>query len=539
MGPSPIMKRLAAAIALSASMTAFGLPATASAQNSTPQTAAASEVGARLSAAAETGGPGELMAALREILQENPALAATPESASALARTAAGEVRRFQGANLPLYREIVLIIGEAAPAESEQAVMSAVGDAVTEIALTDPAVRQTGQYAELPEGDRQTTAPQPDRSVAPLGVRVGNMIVYPEVQVSSYYDSNIFGNANNEVDDIAVVFGPHVFVQSDWDRHAAFLQGHVDVVSYGENKGENSVDYWASGEGRLDITDTTKVFGGALHGRFHEDRESPDDLNGAEPTNYTQSRGFAGLAQGFGKARIRLGGTVEHFDFDDTPLGGGGNINNDDRDRNLVSVGALAAYRLDPQLEPYLQGTVDYRTYIADLDDNGFDRDSRGYTVKAGLTYEVSGELYLDVAAGMMYRTFDDPAFEDESTPAVDANVTWQTTPELTVRSWITRAISDTTINGASSYHFTGAGATAEYDLTSDLLLSGLFTYGVSAFQGANRTDHDYEFGAGLRYRINRNFFVAGDLRHQFRESDVVGADYNRNQVFLRFGAQY
>ncbi|PJK29727.1 hypothetical protein CVT23_11860 [Minwuia thermotolerans] len=495
-------------------------------------------VESRLAEAAE-GGPGVLLCELRAVLAADPALAATPDSAAALARAAAVQVRQYRGANLPVYREIVAVIGAAAPAEAEQAVISAAGDAVTKVAITDPSVAGTGQYTERPEGDRKTTAPQPERQVAPLGVRVGNMIVYPEVQVSTYYDDNIFGNANNEVDDVALVIGPHVFVQSDWERHAAFLQGHVDVVRYRENDDENSVDYWASGEGRLDVTDRTKLFGGALHGAFHEDRESPDDQNGAEPTRYSQSRAFAGLAQGFGKTRLRLGGTVEHLDFDDTPLGGGGVINNDDRDRNLVSAGALVAYRLSPQLEPYAEAIADYRRYNADVDDNGFDRDSAGYTFKAGATYEISGELFLDVAAGVMYRNFEDQAFDSETTPALDASLTWNTTPELTLRSWVSRSISDTTVNGASHYNFTGGGLTAEYDITQDLLLSGLATYGVSAFEGANRTDHDYEFGAGLRYRINRNFFVAGDLRHQFRESDVVGADFTRNQVFLRFGAQY
>lgn len=493
------------------------------------------DIAGSLERAAETG-PRALLTRLNEILRAHPDLAADPVSAGALARAAAMPVGQFVGANVPVYRDIVGRIIDAAPENVRPAVSRAVAEQVRQVALTDPMVREplVRDMASLVEQARAAA----ERAGVERGIRAGSFVIYPELQVSEYYDDNIFATKSNRTDDFITVFAPHVYAVSDWDRHRLLLQAHLDATRYQSHEKENSNDYWLAGEGRIDLGDRSNVFGGVLYGRFHEDRDSPDDINGLEPTLYSEKRAYAGGAHSIGRIRLRAGVTASRVSFRDTETSTT-TFNNADRNRDTISIAGAAGYALNDIFEPYAEFISEMRNYRSAVDDNGFDRDSDGYRARGGLRFRVRGKADGQLYAGYMRQDYDDAMLDTIGGVDYGGNVRWRFISSTLLTVWVGRSIEETTLFASSGYIFTEAGAIIEHDINADWHVTMRGYTGRSNFEGTGRSDEDYDTGAGIRYDVTANISVAADYRYQKRISTIDPANYRRHQVFLRATAAF
>jgi len=485
---------------------------------------------------AADSGPRALIARLETVLAENPELAASAESAGALARAASLPVSGFLGANVPVYRDIAARIINAAPEAARPAVSRAVVVEVRRAAAADPTVREplVGDVNALLAEARALAGRVSQRR----GIALGSFILYPEAQLTGYYDDNIFATKTSRVDDYVTVFGPHVFLVSNWEQHRLEFEAHTDIVRFAENERENTEDFWFAGEGRYDISKATNLFGGLLFGRFHEDRESPEDVNGLEPTVYSEARAFAGASHTVGDFTGRFGATWERSRFDDTPTSTF-TINNSDRDREHITVGGRLTYRIDDTYRAYGDATGDLRNYRTTVDDNGFDRDSDGFKAVVGAQFIRRGVADGGAYVGFMRQSYDDAALERISAAAFGANVRWRFLPSTVVSAWADRTIEDTTLFGSPGYIYTSTGLTLEHDVTSRLRAVARASYALSDFSGVARSDDEYDTSAGLRFDVTGNVYLAGDYRYQKRISSISVTDYKRHQVFLRLGANF
>ena len=481
-------------------------------------------------------GPQALLKQVGDVLAANPDIARSPESAGRLARSASMLVHEFQGENVPVYREIAAKIIAAAPEDVRAGVSRAVAEAVREVAKADPELRKplVGDMEALTElGQRENADVKPSR-----GVDVGSFTLYPEVQVSSFHDDNIFATKTARKTDFVTVVSPQLYMGSNWEKHSLNFQAHTDITRYASHLREDSTDYWASSEGTYDVTDTTKAFGGALYGRWHEDRASPDNENGLQPTLYDEVRGYGGMSHQFGDWTVKMGGTWQQLIFEDTPTATG-IILNGDRDRSHVTAGIRNTYHLNDVFEPYVDTSYDQRTYRLNVDTNGFRRDSNGYRLTAGTDIHLAGTLVGEVYGGYMRQDYRDPALEDVAVPGYGGNLRWAVLTDLLLSAWTDRSIQETTLYGASSYVYTSSGTTLDYSLTQSLVLTLRGAYANSTFSGSGRLDNDYEAGFGLRYNFTDTLYVASDYRYQRRFSTASFAEFDRQQIFIRVGAAY
>ena len=335
----------------------------------------------------------------------------------------------FVGAKVPVYRDIVVAISRAAPAARRDAIAAAAARAVARVAANDPqlsrpATQELQQRIEAAKSGPPAITPAPTAQ----GVKLGTMVLYSEAQLAEYYDDNIFATENDKTSDYATVFSPHVFLVSDWQKHALSLQAHVDKTWYKDHTNENSTDYWVSGEGRIDAASDLQFFGGASYGRFHEDRASPDDANGFEPTLYQELKLYGSAWKRVGPHRFRGGATWERTTFDDT-LTSTGTINNADRNRNHVTEGVADFYQLNDTFTPFVELGLDQRQYDASTDDAGFDRDSHGYRTKVGTEFKVPGNVDGRVYVGYMHQNYEDAALPSISKPDFGGNFRWRFIP--------------------------------------------------------------------------------------------------------------
>lgn len=522
---------LSAAAVLAGLLAAPGLSSPAAAQTGGPGAAVEQQF-----SAAATEGPAALIQALERVLQRDPALAATPERATALARAAATPVGGFVGATIPVYRAIISRITDAAPPAQQAAVRAAVA---AELGRLAAAQTPRGGAANPPGGSPTTAAgTQPQADLEASGYRIGSFILYPSIQAATVFDSNIYATRNQRRSDVLGTISPKLTLESDWARHALTATVQTDLTGYARSPHENTADWNASVEGRIDATDTTQVLLGATAIGSHEDRSSPDAVNGLTPTPYQEFNGYAGVVQRIGAFSVRLGGAVERTTFDNVDSAHG-IINNHDRNRVRYTFGTLVRYEANPGFRPFVEVLGDLRRYDDRIDDFGYARSSDGYRAGVGALFRFSPTLRGEAFVGVAGRKADDARFHSITTAVFDGSLRWQAASTTALVLFTDRSIEETTLSGSPDYIATVVGGRVEQKLIDKV--TGLLRLGWthSDFVQSTRADNDYDVSVGLRYAVSPKLTLGVDYRYTRRSSNVALADYDRNEVYLRVGSSF
>ena len=423
-------------------------------------------------------------------------------------------------------------------------------------------------------------APVPGQAVAvdeadttANGWAAGDFRFYPQLSITTLYDTNIYGvNGSVPVDDPGAPRGavveetsdtvgiltPSIAVRSDWERHELNVNAGADLARYRDNSDEDYADLWLNADGRYDIDGSSNVFGGVGISRDHEDRTSPEGATGVEPVQYDSLDAHGGYARRIGQTVLRVGGTAQRLDYENGVDTDGDVINNDDRDRDILALGARLSFLRPGQVRPFVQASTEARRYHDDRDDYGYERDSDGYRLAAGTTFDYGAGLSGEVYGGLMHQSFDDPRFDSITRPDFGARLTWQATPYTRVRASADRSLEETTyaqsltpLNVASSYLYSRAEVLAEHRLTPRTTLSALASYGQADYQDVDRTDDLIGAGFGVEYKLTKNLLMQFDYRHYQRDSDfryqvehkgqdnvdLMAGNYERDQVYLRLKA--
>jgi hypothetical protein len=130
---------------------------------------------------------------------------------------------------------------------------------------------------------------RPPTGYEPTAIRVGGLTARPELNINEYYDSNIFATDDSIVgdeSDFITQIRPSLSVDSDWSNHALGFFTYDDIARHADNDDEDWKDYRGGGRGRLDMLRSLNLTGVLQYRKLHEDRESPDDVRGIEPTDF-------------------------------------------------------------------------------------------------------------------------------------------------------------------------------------------------------------------------------------------------------------
>jgi hypothetical protein len=363
-----------------------------------------------------------------------------------------------------------------------------------------------------------------------------NPIVELNFDVTAGYTDNVFATRNHEVDDLLVITRPSARLTFADGQNRMVIRGEGELGRYQDVQSENYDDWLLGVDGRLRASGGLTLLGGAEYQWEHEGRSSPDAEDGLEPTRYGRLYVYGGAIARTGKFTIRPVLQLNRYDFNDVEAAGG-SINNDDRDRTQVELGARIAYATANGTELFVQGTRDRREYRERVDDFGFRRDSRGGSLVAGLHKTFSPSLNAEVFAGYLGQDYDDPRLKDVATFDAGMLVNWSGPRGLAATFRLDRSVEETTLPGASAYLVTSGSltftATPHPRLQTGLTLTGSkYDY---------RGDPRAEFVAGsdvwLRYWLNPHIYAGLNYSLSQRTSNAAGFDYDENRLMLRLGA--
>ncbi|MGE0152926.1 MAG: outer membrane beta-barrel protein [Reyranellaceae bacterium] len=385
---------------------------------------------------------------------------------------------------------------------------------------------------EVPRGETVMGRPRPDYD--PLGVRLGGFLLYPAFAVRQLFTSNVYATDSGTVSDFITVAEPSLDLRSNWNNHSLSFHADAAIGRYWDETSENYNDFNVSTAGRLDVTSMTQVFAGAGYRYLHEERSSPDDAGGREPTRYSIASAGLGVQQRFNRLVFRVDGNFDRYKYRDTPAVGGGDIDQSDRDRNETTLRLRGGYEFTPLRELYFLASVNRRNYDDARDNAGFDRDSRGFELAAGLRYDLSGVTFLDFYLGYSQQNYEDGSLKTARGPSGGLSLIWNVTRLTTVTGKVSREIEETTLTNASSYFSTKAELRVDHELLRNAILSGFAAYQRDNYKGIDRDDNGYLLGVSGRYLFDRHFSAEAGYTFRARNSNAPNTDYNENLIMLR-----
>jgi hypothetical protein len=408
-----------------------------------------------------------------------------------------------------------------------------------------PPPSETAHKAPVPAAMAGTVPGQPlrrrlkadDDAFGAVGDYAGSFLIKGGLELSTGYDTNP-ARLQKPVGSPVYVVAPDLLVQSDWERHALVADLRGSFSGYTNNM-PATIDGFAS-PSPVDID--RPDFTGHVDGRFDVDRDlkltsqlrlrlatdnpgSPNVQAGLQKYPiYASYGGTFGFDQTFNRFQVAAGATIDRTAYTDSKLTDGSTSGNDDRDFNQYGGVGRFSYELKPGLKPFVEIEGDNRTHDQAADRNGYLRDSNGGYAKIGSSFEFSRILTGEISVGYSARNYVDPRLSQLSGFLTSGSLIWNASGLTTVKFNTDTQIAETTIPGSSGVLVHTYAAEVDHDFRRWLTAIGKFTYGTYDYQGQNRNDKTYSLEGNLIYKLNRNVWIKGTLRHDILDSNQPGS---------------
>ena len=388
--------------------------------------------------------------------------------------------------------------------------------------------------------------PRPDEDpYAQIGLRSGAFDIFPAVELIGGYSSNPGQTPDAHGAGLFSV-QPELRVRSLWTRHdfKADLRGAYTWFSPDQTPGLNRPSFDGKASGRIDIHDSLNA---DLNARTLVSTDSPASPNLqaglARLPIFATFGGGGGLTKSFNRLELTAKGDVERTVYQDSLLTDGTYASNSDRQYNQYSGGFRAAYETLPGVKPFVETSLDTRRHDLAVDNFGYQRDSRGITVKGGSTFDLRGTLTGEFAVGYSQRDYVEPRFDKLAGLIGNASLVWTVDALTTVKFTSSSTIGESAAAGVPGAFYRDAGVQIDHAFRRWLIGTLKFGLGqdryIDAVQSASgsplgdRIDNRYSAGAGLTYKLDRTVQVKGEFRQDWLRSNVSGVDYTASTFLV------
>ena len=375
---------------------------------------------------------------------------------------------------------------------------------------------------------------------------VGSFTLRPLLNVAAEWNDNIYCQNENQSSDTVSHFQPGLELNSTWSRHALTLGARGDIARFKDNSTEDYEDLVLNLSARIDVK-TGKYFTvQAASAILHEDRSSPEDVDGIQPTQFDiNSLGF-GYHHRFNRLTAALTLNKADSSFDNNYNQDGELIDNADRDRSHESYNLRLDYLVMPQRSVFLDFGVNKVIYERAIDDAGFTRGSDGLSLRGGMVFDISGVLTGELWLQYLEQTYDDPRFSNNDDMGFGMGLEWSPTRLTRVSLQGSSNVLETTQKFASGYvsklysvrlqhefrrwllfHATASISDNEYALTPEAPPEALSN---------SRTK---TVGLGLSYLFNQHFNLTGGYSFAKQTANRALDEYRAKRVFLVLAVQF
>jgi hypothetical protein len=400
--------------------------------------------------------------------------------------------------------------------------------------------QDASQLLTAPEYDRgrNVSVLQRERpDYVALGVPAGGFTVFPKLDASIAYESNIFATKVNKESAAVFRVNPSVDALSNWGRHQLRASAGLKLREVINHSDENETGWYARGFGRLDIHGQSYATATLDAQRSYQDRlESEFPVNAAKPIPYTAVGGTLRGVYQADRLRASVGGDIHTLNYSDVPTVTGGTLDNRGRDNTSYKAEARLEYAISPDTALFVRpgiGKIDYKTTGGVF---GPSRNSNDYSVLAGANFDVTALVRGEVGVGYSSRKYESPAFGRISGFAMAGKVEYFPTQLTTVTLDGHRRVTDSIISGSAGYFDTGVGLTVDHELHRNVLVRVKGDYYALDYRGIDRSDRVYAISGGGTYLLSHTVGLNGSVSYLKRTSSGANLGREYDDVIVSLG---
>jgi hypothetical protein len=385
----------------------------------------------------------------------------------------------------------------------------------------------------------------------PLGVRVGDFIIRPEVDESLGYNNNVTGLSPAQGSFIAATTASVGFA-SDWTRNS--LGGAVSVTNTQVPgvQGQTTTNWSVALGGTYQISNDVLTLAGSYLSLTQPTtalQSTQFNVPGflyTAPVPYTMGDLRAAYTANFGRISLTPAFDYSQLRFSNLqlfgvngfvpppPVGGfvlGIPVQQDYRNRNLYDASITGRYEFAPQRDLVVVIRNVYADYISpNANLFGPNRSSNAIQALVGLDYTASAVWRYRVLVGVETRMFQNSAYPNHTAPITEIDVIWQPTGLTTVTLRALRTIEDAADENVAGYDFNSARLQVDHELRRNILLTGYVGLQHVNYIGVDATQTFYGGGVGLTYLVNRHVRVAvTDDVVSLTGAQAFGPNYTQN----------
>jgi uncharacterized protein (PEP-CTERM system associated) len=153
-----------------------------------------------------------------------------------------------------------------------------------------------------------------------------------------------------------------------------------------------------------------------------------------------------------------------------------------------------------------------------------------------------------------LVQNFAQSSLGSTSTPDFGGDLTWTITPLTTLNftglmtfntgtpgnsAFNTGTLGTSILTVGNSYLSRVFSAGVNHQLLPNLQLGLTGTYINNTFQGISRAENVFIVNATVRYQVNRNLYLGGDVYYTQQSSTAAGLSFSQNIFTLRAGTQF
>lgn len=375
-----------------------------------------------------------------------------------------------------------------------------------------------------------------------LGVPLSTFLMYPKLNVVTGYNDNIFASQTGTQGSGFVQLQPSIALKSQWSQHELDFFTHASINRFFDHSSENTDDYGAGLNGRLDVLADTKLTGGASYDLETEPREAETALrNTINPVQFGVWQAQASGSHQFNRLQVSLSGTWDSYNYLDgrDPITG---ALVDEHYRNVQDYGETLRvdYALSPDTAVFVSGNINQHTYSVQPPLVPNDFNSHGSEVLGGVNFQITSLVTGEVGIGYYQQDFPHVMNQNLDGFAIHGTVQWFPTELTTVTLKVNRFVQDSAILTSAGYVDTGGMVEVDHELRYNVILSGIFSYNHDAYQGLDRTDDRWGAGFGAKYLFTREVGLGLNFNHDSQVSNGANRfiNFDINRVMLNLVLQ-
>ncbi|MEG3092743.1 outer membrane beta-barrel protein [Sphingomonas sp. PB1R3] len=338
------------------------------------------------------------------------------------------------------------------------------------------------------------------------GTTVGAFDVFAGLSIGGLYTSNLFANNVDRRSDFAAVIRPELTVRTSSGPYQVAAYARGDIRRYARYTSENTEEGLAGLQGSVAVGPLSALTAGASYGTFITPRFAADSpINAAKPIEYNALNAYASGTIESASTRVIVRGDVANLRYRDTTDTAGGTLFTRDRDRTRYQLLVRAERALSPAVSIYGAGsvnTIDYRFATTG------NRDSKGYGLYVGSSFEVTSLLRGDVRVGYIHQNFDLAGVKSLSGLGTLGKLVYFPNRLWTITATAESSIQDSGVPGTGGVLHRGGSLRADHELRRYIILSTEVGYYRDTYRGIERRDRLPYVDAGLTY-LSRNHWNA------------------------------